>query len=113
MEQRPAADVVRVELEGELLAESRTCIQLIEGGHPPRYYFPRADLKLQYLTRSHTTTECPFKGTANYFNICIGDHVLPDAVWTYESPFDEYLGIKDHVAFYTERFLQLTLTAGE
>ena len=34
----------------------------------------------------------------------LGDGPLPDAAWTLETPYDEHAGLKDHVAFYSEKF---------
>ena len=55
------------------------------------------------LTRSDRTTYCPYKGDAAYYSIPVGGERSIDAVWSYETPYAAVAGIKDHVAFYTDR----------
>ena len=102
-----------VEVDGQVLAQSRDAIRVDEDEHPPRYYLPRADVKMDRLERSQTTTECPFKGTAHYFSIAAGDTRLKDAVWTYEEPYDEHRDLKDRVAFYDDKFPDIRVRAAQ
>src|SRR5207253_326317 len=90
VQEQSIADRVTVEVAGELLADSTRVVRVDEDEHPPRYYFPRTDVAMDKLEQSATATECPFKGTATYFNVHAGGKHLDDAVWTYERPYDEH-----------------------
>lgn len=67
---------VRAEVDGEALARSSDAIKVDEDGHPLGYYFPRSDIQMDLLEPSDTTTECPFKGTARYFNLKVAGRAL-------------------------------------
>lgn len=62
---------------------------------------------MDLLEPSDTTTQCPFKGTAHYFDLKVGDRTLEDAAWSYEDPFDEHVALKDRIAFYDDRYPQI------
>ena len=79
---RPSTRHVRVEHDGQVLAESDRALVLREGKLPPRYYLPREDVRLDLLTPSDTTSHCPFKGDATYLSA----PDAPDAFWVYEAP---------------------------
>jgi len=101
---------VEVTFDGVKIAESTSAIKLIEDKHPPRYYIPREDVNMDALKRSQTTSQCPFKGTAHYYSIKVGDKRTADAVWSYEDPYDEHRDLKDKLAFYDDKVDQLKVS---
>ncbi len=79
---RPSERRVRVEFDGQVLAESSRAIELEEPPLPTRFYLPREDVRTDLLTASDTTSHCPFKGDATYLSAPGAE----DAFWIYESP---------------------------
>ena len=101
----PAQARVRVTFKGDVIADSRSAVRMeeaMEGStvSPVVYYIPRSDVKMDRLARTQHRSYCPFKGEAAYFSIVDGPE---NAVWSYEQPYDEMTGIKDHVAFYPDK----------
>ena len=97
---QPANRRLRVSFNGEIVADTRDALAMKEGSYPVVYYFPRRDVRMERLERTSHSTHCPFKGEASYFSLKGG----PDnAVWSYETPFDEMAAIKDYVAFYPNK----------
>jgi uncharacterized protein (DUF427 family) len=99
---------VKVMLGGEVIADTREAVELHESmGQgkktlaPVVYYIPRKDVKMDRLVRSAHRTHCPFKGDASYFSVARGPE---NAVWSYETPYDEVLAIKERLAFYPDKF---------
>jgi uncharacterized protein (DUF427 family) len=100
-----------VALGGQLIADSTGVIRVDEDGSPPRYYFPRADVRMEQLEGTTTKSECPFKGTARYFCLHADGSSLNDAIWSYEDPYDEHRDLKERLAFYDDRYTQMQVTA--
>jgi uncharacterized protein (DUF427 family) len=98
-----SADLVRVSLYGQPVAESRRSVILRETGYPDVHYLPRGDVDMGRLAASDHTTYCPFKGQASYWNIQVSDGEAEEAAWSYEAPFDEMASLKGHIAFYADR----------
>jgi uncharacterized protein (DUF427 family) len=94
---------VRVELEGQILAESTRPRLLFETGLPTRYYLPKQDVRLDLLEPSPSTTRCPYKGTAVYWSLRLSDQVVKDVVWSYPAPIPECAKIENLLSFYNER----------
>jgi len=99
----PSPRRVRVQLNGEWIADSTKAHLLFETRHLPVYYFPRSDVRLDLLTPTEHHSFCPYKGTASYWTIRVGDRMSENAVWGYPEPYDEVTAIQDFVAFYWDR----------
>jgi uncharacterized protein (DUF427 family) len=85
----------RATWNGATLAESDV-FESVEGN----VYFPPGALKPAHLVASTTTTVCPWKGTAHYYDVVVGGEVNRDAAWYYPDPKPAARQIKDHVAFW-------------
>jgi uncharacterized protein (DUF427 family) len=93
---------VVVAVAGRVIADTRKALSLREAHYPAVQYIPRKDVDMAQLKRSDRTTYCPTRGT-------LPTTASPWAVsarsmrWSYETPYAAVAGIKDHVAFYTDR----------
>jgi uncharacterized protein (DUF427 family) len=86
-----------------VVGESRNALELVEGGRPPVIYFPRADLAMAFIEPSPTTSTCPWKGQASYWNIVTPGGTIRDAGWSYENPAEMVAQIAGHIAFHPEK----------
>jgi uncharacterized protein (DUF427 family) len=94
---------VRVDVDGVTVAESHQPRILFETGLPPRYYLALPDVRMDLLRPSGSHTSCPYKGTAEYWSVVIGDTVHEDLVWCYRTPLPESQKIAGLAAFYNEK----------
>ncbi|MEV6658545.1 DUF427 domain-containing protein [Nocardia fluminea] len=94
---------VRVEIDGVTVADSHSPRILFETGLPARYYLPLTDVRMDLLTSSQTHTSCPYKGTADYWNVRIGDTEHADIVWIYRTPLPESQKVAGLACFYNEK----------
>jgi uncharacterized protein (DUF427 family) len=95
--------LVRVELDGVVLAESHSPRILFESHLPPRYYLPLSDLRLELFRPSDSVTHCPYKGAATYFTLELAGRTYPDFVWIYRSPLPESQKVTGLACFYNEK----------
>src|SRR5437016_6021834 len=86
---------VRVAFNGATIADSTAAHLLFETRHLPVYYFPQGDVRMDLLAPTDHHTFCPYKGTAAYWTIRVGDKQSENAVWGYPNPYDEVSPIGD------------------
>ena len=95
---------LRIELDGVVLAESKSPVMLFETGLPTRYYLDRTDIDFTRLTATNTVTACPYKGTTSgYWSVRVDDTVHADLAWAYDFPTGQLQPIAGLVAFYNEK----------
>jgi len=89
----------KVTLNGKTLAESDETV-VVENN----YYFPPSSIVDKSLfTDSATSSTCPWKGKASYYNYADGDKTIHDIAWYYPQPKDAASNIKGYVAFYKNK----------
>ena len=106
---RPAiaeATTARIVIEhaGRIVADTRAAIRTLETSHPPSYYIPPHDIAPGILRRAEGASFCEWKGAAVYWDVVIGDAVLPRIGWSYPNPTRPFMMLRDHVAFYAGPF---------
>jgi uncharacterized protein (DUF427 family) len=95
---------VRVELAGEVLADSNRALRVLETSHPPTIYIPPEDVREEFLAQSEArSTWCEFKGRARYLDVVAGGRRFEAIAWSYADPSEGYEALRDHVAFYPGR----------
>ena len=64
---------------------------------------------MDLLVPSEKVTSCPYKGTARYYSVRIGDRLFPDIVWSYPNPIPESTKIKGYLCFFDEHVDEILL----
>ena len=103
---------IRVELGGKIIADTRRALRMLETSHPPVYYIPPEDVRMDCLQTEAGSSFCEWKGQARYFSVVVGNTKVQRAAWAYPNPVPAYAQIKDHVAFYAEK-MDLCTVDGE
>jgi uncharacterized protein (DUF427 family) len=103
---------IEVIFNGVVIADSYRTKRILETSHPPVYYIPPEDIKMEYLEPIQRTTYCEWKGAAAYYTVKVAEQTTTGAAWYYPEPTPEYSGIKNYVAFYPSR-METCLVDGE
>lgn len=92
--------LVRVEFGGVTIAQTRNAQRVLETSHPPVYYIPPEDVRLEYFQPVARSTFCEWKGAASYYGLLVNDSRLEIAAWYYPEPTPRFETICNYVAFY-------------
>jgi uncharacterized protein (DUF427 family) len=91
---------IQVLFNGVTLVDSKESIRILETSHPPVYYIPRKDIRMEYLLEATGSSFCEWKGRARYFTVAVDRRRVERAAWSYPTPRGNYLSIKDFLAFF-------------
>jgi uncharacterized protein (DUF427 family) len=94
---------VRVIFNGIVIAESSRALRILETSHPPTYYIPPEEVRREYLSITQHRSSCEFKGQASYYTLSVRGQISPDAAWFYPAPSPAFIGLKNYIAFYSNR----------
>lgn len=70
--------------------------KVVENNH----YFPKKSVKQEFFQPSETTSRCPWKGEASYYNVKVDGDVNKDAAWYYPQASHAAKPIENYVAFW-------------
>ena len=105
----PSSEHVVVTHGGVVVADSTSSLRMLETSHPPTYYVPIGAFAPGVLQPAEGASWCEWKGKADYFDLVVGDEVLPGIAWTYRVPTKGYEALVDHIALYPGRVDRCTV----
>lgn len=97
---------LKVIFNGEVIASSNQGFRVLETSHPPNYYIPLSDCTAEFLEASTYNTFCEWKGQGSYYHVKVGDKLVENACWFYDTPTQDFKAIKNYVAFYASKMDQ-------
>jgi len=98
-----------VRFGGIVVADTNRAIKVMETSHPPVYYIPPEDIRLDVCELSPHHTFCEYKGQASYYTMRTGGSEAHNAGWFYPEPSPGYEILRDHVAFYPALMEECTI----
>ena len=101
----PTTSHLRIVHGGITVAETHRALRILETSHPPVFYLPPQDIRMDLLRPSDARQSfCEFKGLAVYWNLVLDDPflqtIVPNVAWSYPQPSPTYAALRDHLAFY-------------
>lgn len=97
------SDRVRVVVDGVTVADTSAAVRVLETSHPPTYYIPPQDVRLDLLSPGRGRSVCEWKGPATYHTLTVGARRIEDVAWSYEAPAAGFEGMAGYLAFYPGR----------
>jgi uncharacterized protein (DUF427 family) len=94
---------IKVVFGGVTLAYTSRARRVLETSHPPVYYVPPEDVRMEHLTPSDATSFCEWKGRARYYDVLTDGREERRAAWFYPDPTPPFRDLKGYVAFYPSR----------
>ena len=94
---------IQIVFNGVTIADTHRAKRVLETSHPPVYYIPPEDIKMEYLTKTPQGSFCEWKGRAIYYTVVVNDKQAVNVGWSYPSPTPSFAGIENYIAFYPSR----------
>ncbi|WP_107666640.1 DUF427 domain-containing protein [Cyanothece sp. BG0011] len=98
----PCDKHIQIIFNGVTIADTKKAYRVLETSHPPTYYIPPEDIKMEYLQPTEKGSFCEWKGPGNYYTLTVKDKQVVNVAWYYPNPTPDFADIKDYVAFYAD-----------
>lgn len=95
----PTQRNVKVEFNGEVIADTKNGMLMIESAYEMHYYFPEADVRTEFLIDEGAIDESKYKGNATLFTVTVGDKTAEAAAWTYSEAKEKRPDMHGYYAF--------------
>jgi len=100
---------IRIVHADVVLVDTTAAWRVLETSHPPTYYLPPDDIATEHLSSAGGGSICEWKGAARYWTVEVGGDRFERVGWSYPNPTPRFEEIRDHVAFYADRFDEVTV----
>ncbi|MBT8383616.1 MAG: DUF427 domain-containing protein [Ignavibacteriaceae bacterium] len=94
---------IKIIFNNSKIALTKDAYRVLETSHPPVYYIPPNDIKMEFLVFGSGSSYCEWKGMASYYNVKVGAREALKAGWYYPKPTNEFFAIQNYVAFYADK----------
>lgn len=100
----PVPETLRVVFNGVEIARTPRGFRVLETSHPPVYYFPPEDVRLDLAERHLAPSSfCEWKGSAHYYDFTVAAKTGQKIAWAYDAPTARFADIDGYLAFYAGR----------
>lgn len=94
---------LRVVFDHVTIADTVAGFRVLETSHPPVYYIPPSDIRMDLMRAAPGHSWCEFKGEASYWSIETADRRADNVAWSYPTPSPAFAAIAGYLAFYASR----------
>ena len=98
-----SSEKIEVTLGGVTIVSTSRAYRVLETSHPPTYYLPFADARIECFVPASGYSVCEWKGAASYFDLVVGERVEQGVCWTYRNPTATFAAIFGCFALYPGR----------
>ncbi|CAJ1586782.1 DUF427 domain-containing protein [[Mycobacterium] wendilense] len=110
---RPTTRGLRVSVGATTLVDTTETVIVFETSLAPRLYVAPAQVRMDLLRPTATTSYCNYKGHTTYWAVTLEDGTtVEDIAWSYDDPLPESLPIKGFLSFDAERVQMLAELPG-
>ena len=94
---------ITVRFAGETIADTTQACRVLETSHPPVYYLPPKDIRMDLLFAAPGRSFCEFKGYASYVTLVANGRRSERAGWYFANPAEAFSALAGYIAFYASR----------
>ena len=91
---------IQVIFNSVTIADTHRARRVLETSHPPVYYIPPEDIKMEHFIPTSHNTYCEFKGDTSYYTIQVGEKTVLNGAWYYRHPTPGYEAMTNYIALY-------------
>ena len=91
---------IQIKFNDVLIVDTIAAYRVLETSHPPGYYIPQEDIRMDYIVRDKGSSLCEWKGQATYYSVVVEDKKAVRAAWAYHNPTHHFAPIRGYLSFY-------------